>query len=193
MGERARWQYGVHTQLGEDVVDVAGDGVCSLITNAAAIARLVLPRATRTNTSSSRSLNPRGSFIDPLRSSCSTRATSVPAPMESNANRAASSSMAAVSASPTARNATPISSRLWRPRTGRPVPAMLPRPSRSRRWHLAGRPRPRARPGSVSRQGLHAVPTSPAITPSSSAPARARSVSPAASMISTNGPRTCAR
>ena len=53
--------------------------VCSLINNAAAIARFELPRAAKTSTSTSRSVNPPGRGAESVSSSCSTWAKSVAA------------------------------------------------------------------------------------------------------------------
>src|SRR6266542_883640 len=85
--------------------------VFSLRNRSAATARLVLPAATRRSTSTSRAVSPPAALAGAFRDSASTRARSVAAPSCRKLQRAASSSMSAVSPSPSAPQASPIRTR----------------------------------------------------------------------------------
>ena len=86
--------------------------VCSLMTSAAAISRLLRPAATSAQHLAARAPSARARRAGAARpASASTRARSGAAPSRANASRAASSSSPAVSSSPSARHARPTSTR----------------------------------------------------------------------------------
>ena len=152
--------------------------VCSLITSASAMSRLLRPAATSRKTSSSRAVRPwvSGACAPPR------RARSGPAPSRAKTSRAASSSSAAVSSSSSARQASPTSTRTRAPSYGASSSARSAR----RRGGAVSAPwaSPRARrtaPRAWAAAAGSAPPSEPAAISSSSAAARsASSFSPVA-------------
>src|SRR5437763_5539715 len=119
-----------HAELGEDVLHVASDRALADDEGGGDLAVGPPPVASR-STSSSRAVSPWLAACPPSGISPSTRCTSRTAPSAAKRPRAASSSIVAVSSSPSARQANPTSTRPRAAPYGAPSPCQASAPRRA--------------------------------------------------------------